>query len=920
MSSYGHIKLLLRVTACIAVISGILYFCPSGNAQADMLRIISSEEVTTRPSELIVATLRISNPTDHKVRYRIDTEMPQGWKVVSGDTPVEIEAQDGILRIVSFFVPGSVPAGEYVITFRLMPEGSDQVLEEGKIRVIVEAMPHITITQTGVVKNSVLAGENINLEYKIQNHGNVRTSLNFEIIMNKPAISSVKPQKMELDLNESGSVNVAITLDEKTREVTNFTAQLTGLIIDDEGRITSRIESSILNIKVFPKSSPQIDEYHRLPGEIKFKSVVEDRTKPRYDYQFIFSLDGPIDPEEGKFIDIFYRGPDHDSSMIFYNEDEQAHIGYEQDDFGIYVGDGYYGLTPLIDLSKTGRGIKLNAKYDIFNVETYYMNSLRTPLKEEVVGASVGMQFDENNIFSVNLLNVDAGEDVPYVQDDRQIVGFRGQFGDGKTIDTDIEVAKGGDPSIEGSDLAWKLSARYRDEGKEFHIRHINSGPAFGGYYRDMELTELSTSLPLGNGLKLQANMLNQDRNYITQSSIQTTIQEKYARLGALYNGYPGTSLTFDYVFRDRSGSGDYVLFDSVEKFWQLGASQNIGNVTVGGRVEYGDNEDRILGDTVMHLSQLGTVSWRIDDKWSVNSFAGYRRGDTLDINRGTSVSSGLSLRYADERKTVVSTGINMEVVRHQSRRTYIPFLFKHEFAGGDEIEIRARHSRSRRNNRESSDTAVMVNYSIPLSFKVGRRTDISTLTGYVRDIENENKGMPGILVHTENQASLTDENGRYILRNLKPGANLLTVNLQDAGYNRITVPHNPVEINLKGGEMQFDFDVVTAAMVMGCVKPQEGFTGEFKPVDMLVELKYGDQTEYRLTDENGEFNFEGLVPGHYVFIIDTGSLPRDLSIEQTQYEFDLTPGQKYNLQLELKPREIEVEIIKSGEELKIEK
>ena len=54
--------------------------------------------------------------------------------------------------------------------------------------------------------------------------------------------------------------------------------------------------------------------------------------------------------------------------------------------------------------------------------------------------------------------------------------------------------------------------------------------------------------------------------------------------------------------------------------------------------------------------------------------------------------------------------------------------------------------------------------------------------------------------------------------------------------------------------------------------------------------------------------------------LVAAGNVPGDFELEQSTYEFDLVPGQIVNIDIQLKVKAIEVEIIKTGEELKIEK
>ena len=915
----------IRITYIIALACLVLTTV-SFNAYADgthkeWLSITSPKSIQSQPKELVVTGVTVTNPGIGEINRKISIKLPDNWQSVSGTGNIIIPPNDSAMRLASFFIPQNALADTYTVILQLKNDSDDEIIEEQKIKVTVLPSPSIEVTLISPDINSALAGEDYRLEFKIENTGNVPVSLNIAPFHNDVGIVNLDCELLSLDVNEDTIVLLDISLNSNIYRVSNaifgFETQIMPISNDNPEPITERTSQKIV---VYPRDSGNLDEYLELPGKVVLKAVLDSRDDVDVDGQVEISFSGPLDQNESSNLDFLYSGPERERSMVFLNNDEHLHLMYDTEEYSVFLGDGHYLLTPLLDNPKNGRGIKLDSRYDVFSLETFYAHSNKYPEDEDNIGISLGLNPSVNQKFSVNLLLSDTDTQRLNTPDDRSIVGLRGEFSDGNSYNLDAEYAANVNSDMAGRNNAYRIEWRLNHHNGEFLARHINTSPGFGGYYNDLNISECFGVLPISNKVKLFGNWRNQQRKLTSYTDFIAELSEEYYRVGTSYSPAPSTLLSLEFISSVRDNIFESTRHNTKENYFRLAANHRLGDYYFSGRFEYGENNDLILQDSVAHVDCNGTITWDVSDDFEIAGFIGYRKGDSLDINRGSSTRTGMNIKYDFSDRAYLASGIYIDKVRNSYRRIYIPLTFRHRYKNNNQIEVRARHSIIRKNGKDTSDTAVMLEYTIPTSIKLERRDDISQLTGYILDLEKNNQGIPSVLVHTEDRASLTDKDGKYIIKGIKPGKHVITVNLKNIGSNRITIPQTPVKVDVEGGVMLFDIGVTTAATISGRIDAASISNSDENddPLEIVVELHSDNGGEFRITDEKGGFNFESLPPGHYVLIIDESKLPRHFKFDQSRYEFDLKPGETITVNPLIVEMDINIQIIKQGDELSV--
>ena len=908
----------LNKIPCFSVITALalsLFAAPATGSDGKLIQFMGAGAIKASPKDVISTSYRLTNPDSVKAKYRVAVELPDGWNLIAGDGEITLDEEQVALRVVSFRIPPTTSAGTYSARILLASGDTSDVLDSSELEVSVLPVPQIEIQQLGLLKTQLIAGEKVKFDISVQNTGNIPLGITFDSRIPDPGRAENQPSPMRLDMDETAVISVEVGFADDIRKVENVTYSLYVKAICD-GYSDLKFEKSLTSsFTVYPKSSGKVDEFKRLPGELSFRINAEDRDKMRAGGQVEMKIKGSLDEEETKGVDILYCGPSPERNLVFFTKDEAAHLAYKTKDFGIFLGDGYFDLSPAVDSSRNGRGVEINADLDGVGFDTFYARTPRGSTHEDAYGAELVMPIDENNKISLNLLDANVDESETSILRDRSIWGIRGQFGKKDESNMDFEYARGGYSGEAKKGEAIRVEGRIQEDDLSLRFKHIDADPDFPGYYRDQRYDEFTASVPLGENFDINGSWRRQQRNLSGGSTEWSKFDERYLTFGASYNLPSTATISLDYIDKLNRDKSETPRFDNMERFMRLAASLNIGNVTLGGRWELGDNEDRLRNATILHLSQLGMLSWRVSDDLFVSGYANYLRGDSMDINRPSSIRTGLNLNFDINNSTFFSSGFTCDVQRHTYRRWNIPLVFRHTLPNGDQLEIRARYSIKSRGGDSDSNTAVMVEYSIPFGIPTERRRDIASIMGYVRDMENNNAGMKGVLVRTEDKASLTDDQGRYSIEGLTLGKHLLSIQ-GDNLDGKITIPKTPMQIDMAGGIVNLDFDVVTASIVSGKVfiPNEDDISKSLVVKDVLIELNGADITERTLTDDNGEFVFSDLRPGKYSLTVDNKNLPQHYHLEKATYEFELKPGDEFKIEAKVVEDIVKVQIIKSGE------
>jgi hypothetical protein len=235
-----------------------------------------------------------------------------------------------------------------------------------------------------------------------------------------------------------------------------------------------------------------------------------------------------------------------------------------------------------------------------------------------------------------------------------------------------------------------------------------------------------------------------------------------------------------------------------------------------------------------------------------------------------------------------------------------------------------------------SRGTSWMVSYELPVGMPVGRQEKFGTVKGRVCDAEDsQNAGLAGVVLTLDGRAVLTDRKGNYTFPSVEPGVHYLQLEKSSIGLDRVTVQRVPVEVRVRGGHSELlDLTVVRGAALSGDVALFGLGPGSARGIfvesdsaasapDSLaylshlpgveVELRCGQEVRRVLTDRNGRFTFDELVPGRWLLTLSPSSLPAFHDPETESLELTVEPASHTDLALRVVPRRRPVLIVDEG-------
>jgi hypothetical protein len=246
----------------------------------------------------------------------------------------------------------------------------------------------------------------------------------------------------------------------------------------------------------------------------------------------------------------------------------------------------------------------------------------------------------------------------------------------------------------------------------------------------------------------------------------------------------------------------------------------------------------------------------------------------------------------------------------------------EHIFPFNHKITLRGRESIIA-TSATTSDVAYSLEYSIPLAVPVRRITAVGQLRGIVKG-EN-GRGVPNVLINAGSDAALTNEKGEFLFSSLKPGSYYVTVDRASIGLDNIMTQPTPIEVTIVGGEdTPLDLEVTRSVEVTGSVvlySMKEAALGDTSTTyleqggepGVFLELTNGTEINRRVTDSRGRFSFTGIRPGTWTLSVIGGNVPEYHLIIPDTIRLALSPGDKKDVTVQLKPRKRTIRILQEG-------
>ncbi|MDI3543417.1 MAG: hypothetical protein PWP57_1022 [Candidatus Atribacteria bacterium] len=839
-----------------------------------------SLEAVTYPSSLLpqeTATLSflVTNLTPEEKNFQEEVELPSGWLLLFPVGSFILPGGEKEVRLVSFQVPLSTPAGDYEIIYRVREEKEVTTLEE-KVKVSILPVLEIAIFPVRYPAY-VVGGESYEITFSLQNKSNVPLNLTLEGEAADGYPLSVDKTTFSLSPGESTVVQVQVETEAKINRSLKHWVKLKAKATSPQGETIEKESRSWVDI--IPKVSGETDLYHRLPATLK----IERGGKGGWGVEF--SGEGTLE-EGGKdkvafsFITPYFR---EGSSSGQYAYD----LSYENESTGVYLGDRSFYLSPLTRYHTYGRGIEIHLLEEKeFSFQGFY---LQRSDGEKVGALSLIYSQEEEEGLALHYLSSGGGD----------MVSLEGKGNLGE-VEVEAEVAQG---IPEGE--AWRLKFSGEGEKWEGGGSFLSATADFPGSVYDMVQRSLWLSFSPEDKLKVWGRYFEQEENLSRDTRRSSAPARETQEVGLTYK--MGGELSISHLLWERKDLLFPPDYSSQEDLIRLSYGDSWDDCRTRLYYEWGKKEDYLKGEEQAVANWGLSLSYSRDD-WDAEAFYSQGVGRFTEVGEVPRSSWGINAQYQ------VSEEVGAELFFRQSEREgYDPYRYlslgvSYALPNGNMLELSGRQTFSE--SFKDGSTDLFLTYSIPLGIAVSKKKNIGTVQGRVYEELHPQEGIEGVILRANGIPAVTDEEGKFIFPSLVVGDYYLEVDRATLGIGRIPTVKTPLLFSIQEGEKkEIDIGVVEAASIRGRVAffgPQEEglLQKEEAPLvekggwgGVTVVAKSDDETYFAVADREGYFQFPELLPKNWnLYIAD--ALPPHYYLEEKTISLTLEPGEKRELPL----------------------
>ena len=867
----------------------------------------------------------MTNPTGQKREFVCEAKLPNGWSLVTRDFAFELEAHQTDVRLVSFFVPQTAPAGKYEIKYSIKDRKEPSVSELYSTSVVVLAVGKLDV-QTLESPKLVIAGQPYKSSFIVTNLGNTDYSITTKIDSAEKMPYSVDAESFTLSPGQSRKVTVTIQTDTKLTKVLNHRVGFTAEALEAGKTKTKAYSKSF--VEIIPRISGVEDKYHRIPAELSFKTVAQKNDECQSGFQTEFKGQGTLDEQGTKHLSFGFRGPDIQDKTIFGQRDEYF-VSYWTDDYGLHLGDRIYSLSWLTENYLYARGIEGSYNVDErLTVGGYFAKTIWIEPGTEESALSVDYKHNENLTVGLNYLRK--------LRDGKlsNITSVQGRLTPFKDTHLDLEYALG--PGLCKDDSAYLARLYGRTDHLSYYFKLTHAGPDYPGYYSSLDYISGGMTIRFDKNLRLNASIRREKTNLNLDPSAYSASLEKYYQLGLSYRLESDTTFAIDWLSRDRQDRLAPAEFDYKEDTLRLGVTQSFDKLTLHSTAELGQTKNRLDGTDSSAEKYSASVHFRPDSKQTYSGYLYYDKNSDFTGQNRRSTTVGLNAGYNLTNRTYL--GMSLQTNDYQDStgsRDDMEIKLTHRFRNENRFSIIGRHTKYK-DSANKDDTALMVQYTIPLGIPVSRKTSVGSIKGYVFD-EESSQPMGNVILRLNGSVAVTDKVGGFTFASVKPGTYYLTVDTATTALNKIANRKTPIEITVEGGEKtEVQIPITRSAKITGTImvykndnataKPQqenanqkqyvtgsgrdEDAEGTIPLANTLVELGNSSGIKRTITDRQGRFTFEEVRPVKWTLKAFGDNLPQYHYFERDTFELVPTPGSETNLRIKVLPKKRQIKII----------
>lgn len=912
-------------------------------------RLTSQKLIEAEPGKIVTGSYLISNSTGRDVELVESLNLPvlpEKWQPLAAyEHPIILGSSKQKVRLVTFVVPRSCPAGKYEVVYSLTDRTRAEIKAVERFSVLV--LPVVKFEALVEYKPEVvMAGDDYKVRLRLVNNGNSTTAMKLNVKGYPDYPMIVDPIETVLETGGSKLVNLFIATDKELTKRMNHTLTITTEAKAPNHEIVSS-QHTILT-EIMPKLTASIDMRHRIPSQIRFIAVGD---KEEDGLQMEYSGTGSLDEAGRRRIDFIFRGPDTQGKSV-YGARDALQFNYSGQFLNLHAGDRTYALSPLTERFIYARGVDASIHPEGFDIGSFYAETRWEMPQKKEIGAYASCDFNDKFRIRGNFLNKQRDETASIDGYEANIYSFQANINPDPRFNLGLEYGyclnETGDKS---DDLAHRITLDGQQSNRLWYtFENTYAGPGFLGYYKDVLYSNGSIAASIYRNLRGNLSYRYYKNNIDSDPAKITAPREQSVRGGLSYPFASGTSISLDYELIHREDELSSAQYDFDEGIWRFGLGQSFNKFRLQANTERAILDNKFQSGSNKTLERYNIFAYFCPtsrQSYSIYTSIGHK-DLSADPARATNIGASASLQLMKSLGLSINYQKNNLDSDKLKPQDYLFSTVNLRLPNKHSVFFRARWFKFEDVERE--DFSFYAAYTIPFNIPAAKKKSIGILKGMVSD--RDRAGIPplkNVILTADGLSTMTNEKGEYTFPVMKAGSYALRIDQKSIGFKKTTTEPLPILVKVQGGKTSVqEIGIVSACRISGrvvlyAIDPEKAF-GDLKTTEkdgffvtgsgrtkagplrkddlkesgglhrVLVQISRGKEVLQQYTDDKGGFSFRKIRPGEWQLRVYDQNLPMHHYLEKEIFQITLKSGAEKEITPKVLPRLRSVRIIDEGE------
>ena len=849
------------------------------------IRLVSNKEISLDPGSSFCVAVMLNNYTHTDKKFHLKIKTPQGWSQLMDYSTEDVNASRKKLKIFSFYVPDNAYVGDYSIYIEAYDNSNNTKIGTAVVPVYVKPQYGV-LTRTMNPPNYVFAGDTLSVKFLLQNTSNVGTTIKTTIVNNRVS----ETRNITLPPKTSQIIRVFVATNKEAKTITTKSVKIMTSILGAP-KINS---ASYCTFKIIPTEKVKFDAYNRIPVRVSGLFATNNPAGVRtYGYMYNIQGGGRVAPGEKKWVQFQFRGPNRQGNPVL-GQTDKYYVKYSNESSKVVVGDYNFGLTPITEGSRLGRGISYNHDFRKIRVGGFVNFPRFYPNLKRVISAHGGYFSGEKVKLNVGFLNK------TFVSDSStQLFTVFGKIMPFAWNKIGFEYAEG---MAKGkASKAYSFDFKIHRKTLNLFVNYTRADPDFPGYISNTEFVSSGISYTFFHKLNLSANYYFNHMNMALDTMYSNAPYSKNMIFALGYHFSINSSLSLSVSKSTMEDMNTPKQFYYSDDRAQLAFSTRIKRIeinlysSIGKTTNFLKPKNNELGKKTVLNTNL-SVQYKVNNHINFSSFVSYLGGQQFINSNFKSYLYGGSFNMAFRNKFKLSFQYqnNYTMQEYYRTRSLMGFRANYKLSKHDEVGALLNYILK---NDQVRRTQLSASFNFTHSFNIpsSKRKDVGNLHGKI--INNGVGNIKGLRITLDGNTIYTDKEGVFDFQNVMVGAHYLFVDVSNAGIDAIAAAPGPYKIDIMPGiTVNFKMTLTLAAQIKGkiSIKKDKNLTKKgyatvkkaLKP--LIVEVNNGNEVFRAYTNPDGTFLFTDLRPGKWKVKVYDKGIPEGYKLETNEFNVDL--------------------------------